>query len=228
MDEDYLLCMEHGMPPIAGWGMGIDRFFALLSDVDNLKDVVLFPLMKPLKDRGVKVVDYKKFPDLSHFNFTKEKAFELLKEHVKSENLYKHCLASAAVMKGLAKHFNQDEEKWFIIGLLHDLDFDTTKDTPEKHGILTGEILKKEGVLEDIIETIKSHNEMTGVERKNGLDICLTAGETITGLVVATALVYPDKKITTPDLSPKKIRLNWPVSSEIDKYTFCIKILQLL
>jgi lysyl-tRNA synthetase class 2 len=47
MDEDYLAAMEHGMPPISGWGMGIDRFCALLSNVDNLRDVVLFPLLKP-------------------------------------------------------------------------------------------------------------------------------------------------------------------------------------
>jgi len=47
MDEDFLLCMEHGMPPISGWGMGIDRFSALLTNSENLRDVVLFPLMKP-------------------------------------------------------------------------------------------------------------------------------------------------------------------------------------
>src|SRR4029450_11968515 len=47
MDEDYLAAMEHGMPPISGWGMGIDRFVALLTNSDNLRDVVLFPLMKP-------------------------------------------------------------------------------------------------------------------------------------------------------------------------------------
>tara|TARA_Y100001934_G_scaffold270922_1_gene356609 strand:+ start:376 stop:1863 length:1488 start_codon:yes stop_codon:yes gene_type:complete len=49
MDEDYLLCMEHGMPPISGWGMGIERFMALITNQDNLKDTVLFPLMRPLK-----------------------------------------------------------------------------------------------------------------------------------------------------------------------------------
>ena len=47
MDEDYLLAMEYGMPPISGWGMGIDRFAALVAGVENLRDVVLFPLMKP-------------------------------------------------------------------------------------------------------------------------------------------------------------------------------------
>ena len=49
MDEDFLLAMEHGMPPMSGWGMGIDRFIALLTDQENLRDVVLFPLMKPEK-----------------------------------------------------------------------------------------------------------------------------------------------------------------------------------
>ena len=49
MDEDYLLAMEHGMPPISGWGMGMDRFTALLTNQDNLKDTVLFPIMRPLE-----------------------------------------------------------------------------------------------------------------------------------------------------------------------------------
>ncbi|MBI5152476.1 lysine--tRNA ligase, partial [Candidatus Peregrinibacteria bacterium] len=49
MDEDYLLAMEHGMPPISGWGMGIDRLIALLTSQENIKDVILFPLMKPLE-----------------------------------------------------------------------------------------------------------------------------------------------------------------------------------
>ena len=53
MDEDYLMAMEHGMPPISGWGMGIDRFSALVSGVENLRDVVLFPLMRP-EGAGVK------------------------------------------------------------------------------------------------------------------------------------------------------------------------------
>jgi lysyl-tRNA synthetase class 2 len=51
MDEDYLLAMEHGMPPISGWGMGIDRFMAILTNQDNLKDTVLFPLMKPNENK---------------------------------------------------------------------------------------------------------------------------------------------------------------------------------
>lgn len=207
MDDDYLLCMEHGMPPIAGWGMGIDRFFALISDVDNLKDVVLFPLMKPLKEKGGEMSDFTKFPDLSNFNYTIEKAFTLLNKHIKTDNLYKHSLASAAVMKGLARYFNQDEDKWFIIGLLHDLDFEKTKNTPEQHGLVSADILKEEGFPDSVIDAIKSHNEMTGTIRKNGLDICLTAGETITGLIVATVLVYPDKKISSVKVSSIKKRM---------------------
>ena len=52
LDEDYLTAMEYGMPPISGWGMGIDRFCALLMDVPNLRDVVWFPLMKPERGEG--------------------------------------------------------------------------------------------------------------------------------------------------------------------------------
>jgi len=207
MDEDFLLCMEHGMPPIAGWGMGIDRFLALLTDVDNLKDVVLFPLMKPLKKEEKVKVDYKYFPDLKDFNYSREKAEELLRKYVKKDNLIKHSIASGAVMEGMAEYFGQDKDKWYIIGLLHDIDFEETADTPEKHALIGAEILKKEGFPDDVLHAIKSHNEMTGVERINGLDITLASSETITGLIVATALVYPDKKVSSVKVSSVKKRM---------------------
>jgi len=193
MDEDFLLCMEHGMPPIAGWGMGLDRFLALLTSQDNLKDVVLFPLMRPLKEQNVNPRDI----DLSKFKLSKEEAFSILKSYLKKEHMIKHSLASSAVMEELATYLDENKDVWGVIGLLHDIDYELTENDPEKHGILAADILKKYNVPEDIIRVIQSHNEMTGIKRELKIDYALAASETITGLIVATALVYPDKKLTS-------------------------------
>ncbi len=193
MDEDFCLCVDHGLPPIAGWGMGIDRFMALISDVDNLKDVVLFPLMRPL--------DYSKsstsFPQLKKAPISKDQALELLKKHVSSEYLIKHSLASAAVMEGLAKYFNQDPDYFYIAGLLHDIDFEIIDNKFELHGIQSMEILKPYNFDDYILHAIQSHNEeYTKVKRENYLDFALTAAESVTGLISATALVMPNKKLS--------------------------------
>jgi len=133
-----------------------------------------------------------------------ERAKELLDEHIESENLKKHCIASAAVMKSLAKYADIPEEHAEILGLLHDLDFDNTKEDSKKHGLIAAEILSKEDIPKEYIHAIKAHNEDTGVRRESHLDYALSAGETITGLIVATALVYPDKKISS--VKPKSIK----------------------
>ena len=101
MDDDFVKCLEHGLPPVSGWGMGLDRFVALLTGRDNLRDVILFPLMKPLQStEGEKMAeDDKAYPSLDGLNMNKAQAEELFKKHVTSDNLIKHCLASAAVMR---------------------------------------------------------------------------------------------------------------------------------
>ena len=128
---------------------------------------------------------------------TIEEARELLNANLTQPNLIKHSLASEAVMRAVARKLGEDEEQWGMAALLHDLDFEETKETPEKHGIKTAEML--EGKLPDeSIHAIKAHNaEHTGVERTSKFDHALTCCEQITGLVVATALVYPDKKIAS-------------------------------
>ena len=136
-----------------------------------------------------------------------DRAHELLEEHLKSENLKKHCIATAAIMKKLAQRFGESEEDWEIIGLLHDLDFDNTRDNPEKHTLVTEEILKKEGFPEEYIKAIKAHNEMTGIKRETRLDFALAASETITGLIIATALIYPDKRISSVKVKSIKKRM---------------------
>jgi putative nucleotidyltransferase with HDIG domain len=131
-------------------------------------------------------------------------ALALMEAHLEADNLRKHCLASEAIMRHLAKRLGHDEEQWGLAGLLHDLDYDQTKDTPERHGVVTAEILREKGVDDEIIQAILAHNaEMLGLERKTTLDLALTCAETMTGMVVATALVYPDKKIKS--VKPKSI-----------------------
>ena len=130
---------------------------------------------------------------------TREQALDLLYQHIKAENLRKHCLATEAIMRRLAERLGYDPDRWGIAGLVHDLDFEETRNTPEKHGLLTLQILRDAGVDdEEMLEAIKAHNaEALGLERKGDFQHALAAAETITGLIVATALVYPDKKLAS-------------------------------
>jgi putative nucleotidyltransferase with HDIG domain len=135
---------------------------------------------------------------------SREKAMALLTEHLKNEKLIAHCLASEAIMRALADHFGEDPEVWGISGLLHDLDYEQTAETPESHGKVTADILFEQGVAPEIIDAIKKHNaECLGLERTTRMDYALTCAESITGLIVATALVYPDKKIAS--VKPKSV-----------------------
>jgi putative nucleotidyltransferase with HDIG domain len=134
----------------------------------------------------------------------RRQALELLDRHVKAENLRKHCLATEAVMRALALHLEEPEELWGIAGLLHDLDFEETAHQPDVHGLKTAAILSETDLPAEVIAAIKAHNaEGLGGQRKTRLDFALTCAESITGLVVATALVYPDKRLAS--VKPKSI-----------------------
>lgn len=127
---------------------------------------------------------------------TRQEALDLLSRHVKSDNLRKHCLATEAIMRKLAEKLGGDPDLWGIAGLLHDLDFEYTKDTPEEHARKAAEMLKDSGLPEEVRQAILRHNaEMLGLTRETTLDFALTAAETITGLIVAAALVHPDKSL---------------------------------
>ena len=128
---------------------------------------------------------------------TREEALQLVKQNISNPNLIKHMLATESIMKALARKFGKDEELWKLTGLLHDLDFDQTKDSPEKHGLVTAEILKDKGVNKTVIKAIKSHNELLGVPRQTDLEHALASSEQLTGLIVGCALVMPDKKLAS-------------------------------
>jgi putative nucleotidyltransferase with HDIG domain len=129
---------------------------------------------------------------------TRETALTLLYQHVKNEKMIFHCLASEAVMRGIARKLGHDEEKWGLAGLLHDLDVETTNAEATVHGTQTEVLLKDYNVDPDILDAIRMHNEWSsGKERSTEFQYALAAGETITGLIFATTYVYPDKKLTS-------------------------------
>lgn len=127
---------------------------------------------------------------------SREQALNLLMSHVISDHLIKHALATEAIMKDLATILGEDAELWGIAGLLHDLDYEMTKDSPQEHGKKTAELLSSFDLPQDLIHAIMRHNaEALQLSRETTLDFALTAAETITGLIVAATLVHPEKRI---------------------------------
>ncbi|MBS4021838.1 MAG: HDIG domain-containing protein [Dethiobacter sp.] len=126
-------------------------------------------------------------------------ALALVKKHVKNKNLVKHMIATEAVMEALAVHLAEDTEKWRRVGLIHDLDYDKTVDTPEQHGLLAAGMLEELSFPPDIIAAVKSHNEALGYPRQSMMDKALYAADPVTGLIVAAALIHPDKKLASID-----------------------------
>ena len=128
----------------------------------------------------------------------REKALELLHQHVKNEKMIIHCLSSESVMRGLARHLGRDEDRWGLAGLLHDIDVEVTHAKPTVHALKAGDLLANLQLDEEILDAIRMHNEeAAGKERTTEFQHALAAGETITGLIYATTLVYPDKKIAS-------------------------------
>ncbi|SHE99843.1 HDIG domain-containing protein [Thermoanaerobacter uzonensis DSM 18761] len=131
-------------------------------------------------------------------------ALALVKEYVSDETLINHMIATGAIMGGLAERFGQDVERWVITGILHDIDYQETKDNPELHSIRGGEILTEHGLDEEIVHAVMAHNEIHGIERITLLDKALFAVDPLSGLITATAYVMPSKKLEEVQLKSLK------------------------
>ena len=127
---------------------------------------------------------------------TEQEAKKLLSEKVKNKNLVKHCLAVGVIMEGLAEKLNQDAANWKIAGILHDIDYETTKDDPQKHSLEGAAILEAMGLSKEITEAVKTHNEMHGIAPDSLMAKALYACDPLSGLIVAATLVLPTKKIS--------------------------------
>jgi len=137
---------------------------------------------------------------------TREEAYQLLTEYNKSDSLIKHALAVEGVMRYFARKRGEDEEKWGVIGLVHDLDYEQF---PEEHCHKSEEILKEKGWPEEYIRAVVSHGWglCSEVEPQTELEKVLYAIDELTGLVVTTALVRPSKSVM--DVKVKSVKKKW-------------------
>jgi len=151
----------------------------------------------------------------------------MIEEEIDTENLKNHMLAVGKIMKRLARKLDKDEVKWEILGLIHDVDYEKTKNEPERHATKSAEMVEDK-VPKDILRAIKSHNhEHTNVEPKNEMEHALIAADAVSGLVVATALVMPNSKLE--EARPESVKKKFDDSSfakniERDRILFCEKI----
>lgn len=131
---------------------------------------------------------------------TRGEALAEIRKRVANKNLLKHMLAVESIMRELAVHFGEDPDRWGLAGLVHDIDYDQTADDPDRHALVGAEILEQLGVEPEIVYAVKAHNgERLGVPRQRRMDKALFAADPLSGLIVASALIHPDKKLASID-----------------------------
>ena len=137
---------------------------------------------------------------------TREEAFALLKKYNQTESLIKHALAVEGVMRYCARQRKADEEKWGVIGLVHDLDYEQF---PDEHCKKSEAILRENEWPEEYIRAVVSHGYgiCTDVEPQSEMEKVLYAIDELTGLVTTTALVRPSKSVL--DMKPKSVKKKW-------------------
>ncbi len=141
---------------------------------------------------------------------TRSDAMTLLRKYQKNENLIKHGLAVEAVMRHMAEKRGEDPEKWGIIGLIHDLDWEMY---PDQHCQVTKQLLEERGWPEDWIRAVMSHGYgiVTDVEPRHEMEKVLYTIDELTGLITATALMRPSKSIL--DMKTKSVKKKWSQKS---------------
>jgi putative nucleotidyltransferase with HDIG domain len=141
---------------------------------------------------------------------TREQALELFKKYNESDALLKHALSVEAVMRHFAELNSEDPEKWGVIGLIHDIDYEMY---PEEHCAKARELLQEAGYPEDYIHAVQSHGYQLccDVEPIERMELVLYTIDELTGLITATALMRPSKSIL--DLETKSVKKKWKQKS---------------
>uniref|UniRef100_A0A7J2TJJ9 HDIG domain-containing protein n=1 Tax=Archaeoglobus fulgidus TaxID=2234 RepID=A0A7J2TJJ9_ARCFL len=117
---------------------------------------------------------------------------EVLKKYVRDESLIKHCIATASIMREVARELGENEELYWKVGILHDIDYEICGGDMSKHGIVAEEILRNEGFGE-LAEIVKRHNHQIFGNYEKPIEIALQASDSISGLIIACALVKEGK-----------------------------------
>lgn len=126
---------------------------------------------------------------------SRKEALRLLDENISNSNLKKHMVAVSAIIQSLARKFGEDEEGWALTGLLHDIDYERVGGNMDKHGLASAEMLK-DVFPEEFLHAIRAHNARTDVKAENLLDKALLSADAVSGLIVAAALVMPNKRLS--------------------------------
>jgi predicted hydrolase (HD superfamily) len=140
---------------------------------------------------------------------TREEAWELLNEYTKSPSLINHARAVEAGMRAYARRFGEDEERWGIVGLIHDFEYERYPDLgPGGHPFKGAEILREKGWPEELIRGVQAHApDLTGTTIESNMEKAIYAVDELTGLIVATALVRPSKSLL--DVKVKSVKKKW-------------------
>jgi predicted hydrolase (HD superfamily) len=256
-DDDFVKALSYGCPPCSGWGMGVDRIVALITQQPNLRDVVLFPLMKPLRQDAEDVRDSASSKEstkkpstptaakdssassvsssvMQHaeYGHLLPRAQLLLEEHAVQTK--PHLVATGAAMEALARKFGGDPKTWMVAGMLHDLDWDNLEKDWEAHCGTT---------LEQMLASIEAPTELLGDIRahyaqKYGEDYpldtmlrkCLYCTDELTGFIIAVTYVRPSRKIADVELSSVKKKLkDKTFAAQVDRAQIqkCEELLQI-
>lgn len=234
-DDEFVEALEYGCPPCSGWGMGIDRIVALLTAQENLRDVVLFPIMKPLRASSEERVAGSKKNEATNYQLPATSppdqslpssnsahllqhadyghllgpAHGLIETHAVQTKA--HLIATGAAMEALAKKFGGDPATWKVAGMLHDLDWDSLQKDAEKHcGNTLEQMLATIKAPQELLADIRAHYaHKYGAEYPLDTQLrkCLYCVDELTGFIIAVTYVRPSKKIADVEVSSVKKKL---------------------
>ncbi|AEE14001.1 metal dependent phosphohydrolase [Thermodesulfobium narugense DSM 14796] len=129
----------------------------------------------------------------------RDKNIELLKKYLKKDYMIKHSIAVEAVMEAIALRFNKDVNLYATAGLMHDIDYEMTQNAPENHAIVGAKILRENGFAEEVCKIVQAHRKSRIDDIESFDEAAIVCSDAISGLVVASALIHPDKKLSSID-----------------------------